>query len=518
MPQPSIDLPRARRHRLEILRSVVSESVAAYLKYVWPVIDPTRALLPSVALDGMCAAGQAVAEGRIKRLAVSTCPGTSKSIFWGIAYPSWLFLRYGGRPRIMVGSYSWDFATRDSRRCRDLVVSPQYEELTANAWDLRPDANRDDDWWTTSGGRRMIVSVGGKALGERCTFQLIDDALSGADIHSKTAKTEATRWVNEVLPSRMEDPDNDPRIMIGQRLAVDDPIAEAVRQGWKYLYLPAVLGEDEEPCTLYDDAGELVWKDERKPGEPIVSLLGPEALARLRLELGSTAFTAQYLQKPADDSASIIRRTWWRFYRTGGRILPKSGAWVADGEGRDDLPRPAGCDEETPTIDKPDHFDRTTMAVDLTFGSITGDYADIKVWSALGPDRFLVGHWRKRTGFEESLAAIEELDGVFPGCKKLIEKAANGAATIEMARKRIPGIIAQMPIGKKPQRLSAIAPTVEAGNAYLPLGASWLPDFIEELAGATKHDDQCDTTSYAIIDLNVAPVDTPSVGGFLIGG
>src|SRR5439155_6253761 len=53
------------------------------------------------------------------------------------------------------------------------------------------------------------------------------------------------------------------------------------------------------------------------------------------------------------------------------------------------------------------------------------------------------------------------------------------------------------------QRLGAVAPTIESGCCYLPLGAPWLDDFIEEMSGATKHDDQMDTTAYALIDLNV---------------
>jgi len=349
----------------------------------------------------------------------------------------------------------------------------------------------------------MIVSVGGKALGERCTFQLVDDALSGADIHSATAKKEAIRWINEVLPSRLEDPDRDPRIIVGQRLAVDDPIAEAIRQGWKYLYLPAVLGEDEPPCELYDDAGALVWRDERKPGEPIVSLLGTEALARLRLELGSTAFTAQYLQKPADDSASMIKRGWWRFYRPDH----------VHGEAA----RPAGCDEVSEAVDLPETLDRKVIACDLTFGSLTGDYNAVVCWGARGGSRYLLEQWRQRGGFEDAIVAIKAMAARHPGAKVIIEKAANGPAVIETLRKAIPGVVAVKAIGKKLARLGSIAPTVESGACYLPLGAPWLPDFVEELAGATAHDDAADATAYALIDLHVGYDEDAPTGGYLGG-
>lgn len=34
----------------------------------------------------------------------------------------------------------------------------------------------------------------------------------------------------------------------------------------------------------------------------------------------------------------------------------------------------------------------------------------------------------------------------------------------------------------------------------VPLGAPWLGDFVEELAGATKHDDAQDACSYGLFD------------------
>jgi predicted phage terminase large subunit-like protein len=468
----------------DLERALCRASFVDFVRGAWPLLEPTRALLPSVALDAVCAALQAVAEGRVKRLAIATCPGTSKSLIGVVAFPAWLLLRTNGAARIMCGSYSWDFASRDSRRCRDLVTSPWFRSLVDGAWGLRDDAQKRDDYWTTRGGRRLIVSVGGKALGERCTFQLVDDALSGADVHSPSAKKEATRWLAEVLPSRLEDPENDPRVIIGQRLAVDDPIAAALDRGWSLLSLPAALAEGDARCELLDDSGALVWRDEREIGEPLVSLLSVEALDKLKAELGSSAFAAQYMQRPADDGSAVIKRSWWRFYRTAD--VPENA------------PRPAGCDVETPAIELPDELGAKVITADLTFGSAKGDYAVVQCWASRGGSRFLLEQWRKRAGFEESLEAIKAMHERHPHARIMVEKAANGAAVIEQLQKAIPNVLALKPLGSKEMRLGAIAPAVESGSCYLPLGWPSLADFVEELAGATKHDDAMDACAYAI--------------------
>lgn len=473
-----LDEYRAHRYR---------ESFLEFMTAAWSTIEPTRALLPSIALIAICAALQAVAEGRIKRLAIACPPGVSKSLAGAVGFPAWLLLRTLGTARIMVGSYSWSFAERDSRRCRDLIGSDWYQTLVAGTWSVRDDADTRSDYSTTSGGRRLIASVGGKALGERATFQIVDDALSGADVHSRAAKDEASRWLTEVLPSRLEDPNNDPCVIIGQRLCIDDPIATALALGRKLLNLPAMLVEGDVPCVLLDDHGVEVWRDTRKIGEPLVALLGPEALARLKLELGSTPFAAQYGQRPADDGAAVIKRAWWRFHRAP--------------HVEDRAPRPAGCDETTFSVETPESFDRVVITADLTFGSTTGDFAVAQAWGAKGGARYLLEQWRERAGFEASRAAIAKMAARYPGAKIVIEKAANGAAVIETLSAVVPGVVAVKPIGNKEQRLSAAAPAVESGSCYLPLGAAWLGEFVEELAGATKHDDSMDSAAYAIREL-----------------
>ncbi len=474
-------LDLARCHRA-LIAERCRRDFAFYLRTMWPVIEPTRALLPSVAIDALTAALGAVGAGRIRRLAIGCPPGVSKSIVSAIAWPTWLLLRTGGRARVMTGSYSHDLAARDARRSRDVVTSPLYTELTRGAWFVRDDANRAGDWWTTTSGRRLTTSTGSKATGERSGFQILDDVLSGADIHSEAARKEARRWLSEVMPSRLEDSENDPRVLIGQRLHVEDPIGLAIDQGWKYLCLPAVLAEGDEPCVLVDDAGVEVWRDPRAPGEPLVSLLGHDALARLKVELGSTAYSAQYMQRCADDTDAVIRRTWWRWYGSGAR--------------------PAGC-SDAPSVELP-AISRVALGVDLTFGSATGDYATIAAWGAHGSGRYFLDGWRERAGFERQLEMIQRFAARWPGCRIVLEKAANGAAALETLRRVIPGIVAEVPRHSKAARLSLIAPTVESGCAYLPAGHPLSEVLVEEatLSGSTKHDDMADASAYAILALN----------------
>lgn len=511
-----------RRHRRAIEASLCVDSLAFFFERAWPVVEPTRALLRSVATDAFCAAGQAVGDGRLQRLGVETCPGTGKSLFWAVIFPAWLLLRSHGRARVMAGSYAHNFAERDGTRCRDLVQSEWFRsmvEALGTAWQIREDVNKKGDWWTTTTGRRIITSVGGATVGHRCTTQIVDDPLSEADVFSTTNKAESTRWCFEVMPSRLEDQRVDSRVVVMQRLVIDDPLGEARKRGWPILSLPAVLGMwgvPDEGCVLLDDAGAEVWRDPRAPGEPIVELLDLPTLEKLRHELGSAVFAAKYLQRPGDDSSALFKRHYWNWYAPPGVSLTAQ--------------RPAGADTKRAARPMPAHFDRVVITADLIFGAEDGDYAAVAAWGAVGPDRYLLRQRRgKSAGLEVSEDWLKDLAGDYRGAALCIEKAALGWAALERLRKVLPAVKALKPRGKKKQRHAAAVPTVEAGNAWIPLGAVFeevAPDgtvtlvdatgFIEEHAGATKNDDMADTTSYAIVELNGGHSVQESVAGHAI--
>ncbi|MCX5748251.1 MAG: hypothetical protein NT062_37845, partial [Proteobacteria bacterium] len=181
-------------------------------------------------------------------------------------------------------------------------------------------------------------------------------------------------------------------------------------------------------------------------------------------------------------------------------------------------PRPSGCDTTIEAVATPKRCARVVIAVDLTFGSMKGDYAVAQAWGAVGPARYLLAQWRQRAGLLASVAAIKAMAADFPGCKIIVERAANGAGAIEeLAAAGLPNVIAVKPLGSKAERIGMVSATIEAGNAILPLGVSWLADFVEELAGATKHDDAMDCAAYAIHELNARARTAGNPHGGMLG-
>jgi predicted phage terminase large subunit-like protein len=451
-------------------------------------MEPTRPLLPSVALDAICAVLEEAARAG-GRWAISTPPGTSKSLLAAVAWPAWLMLRSGGQARIMAASYAWDLAAKDSVRCRALITSDWYRGLVDGEWALRDDAARRDDFWTTSSGRRLVASVGGKTTGERIRVQILDDVLSATDAMSDAARAEAARWVTEVLPSRLEDPERDTRVIIGQRLHTADPIGVVLEQGgWRHLVLPALLDEGAPRCELRRDDGSLIWRDERAPGEPLVSLLSPSALARLKVELGSAAFSAQYLQSPVDLEGGMLRPAWFRFWKPDGV--------AADGAAR----RPAGC-SDAPARALPKNL-RLVGAVDCSFkGESTSDYVVMQVWGFDGADAYLLDMTRRKLDFPSTLAELRRMAARWPDCRRwLVEDKANGSAVIATLQREIQGVVPVNPDGGKEARAAAISGVVEAGNVHLPEGAPWVADLVEECAAFPRgrHDDMVDAMAYAL--------------------
>jgi predicted phage terminase large subunit-like protein len=486
-----------------ILYQRCTQSFRRFVEEFWDVVNPGRKLQRSYAIEIMADALQATVDGGPKQLLVACPPGVSKSILCAVLFPAWILLRTDGKARIMVGSYSWDFAERDSTKCRDLILSEKFQLMLEGRWTIRPDRSAVSDWWTTSGGRRLITSVEGKSTGERVDYQIVDDPLSAGQVTSDAARKEASRWVNEVLPSRLDDVDEDQRcvrVIVHQRLAVDDPIgvilaADPDQVEWAYCKLPALLREGDKPTECVDPVtGRTWWRDTRKIGEPLFAGLSAKKIARLSHPsvMGPTAVAIQYFQNPVDEAAATIRRAWWRWY-----LRPNLPPGVR--------PPHAATDESSPSAPMPERFEKIVVAADLTFGSKkkAADHNAIQAWGRFGAGRYLLRTYHKKAGLLECVRELKSFARQFVGVKILIEQAANGGGAGEtLVAQGVPGVILVPAIGSKKDRIGLVSATIESGCAFLPQGDPRMKVFIEELAGATGHDDLQDACAYAIHELN----------------
>jgi predicted phage terminase large subunit-like protein len=477
-----IDLDALDDDERALRRSILIDSFDDFVARYWHLVAP-RAYEPNVATTAMIAALQAVADGRIRRLVIEIGPGLAKSTLLSL-YAAWRYARDSAH-RAIHASYAYEIAANNSRRARRVVESPDFRALFEVA--LSDDDNTVAHWSTTRHGRYVAAGVGGALTGHRAAELIVDDPINAIDALSKAARDTTASWFNESATTRVDG--DGPIIVVGQRLGVDDLIGRLKSAGgWTALTLP-VEYDDRRRCVLVDDHGVEVWRDPRDTDGELLAptVLGRDKLERLRAQIGSIAFASQYLQNPSTDDAATIRRSWWRFYRVPGTA---TGAR-----------RPAGTDD-APAVPLPDRFERIVITADLTFGSAKGDYCAIQAWGSLGGGRYLLRAFRKRCGFEEQVATIKSFAREYPRAKIVVEKAANGAAAIETLRKAIPNVTPSIPRESKEARLAGVAPIVEGGTVYLPdTGAKWIVEFVEELAGATKHDDAADACAYALLTL-----------------
>ena len=197
-----------------------------------------------------------------------------------------------------------------------------------------------------------------------------------------------------------------------------------------------------------------------------------EEILQLKTEVGSRAFTAMFLQNPAPDEGSIIKRGWWKYYR-----------------------------------ELPAKFDEIIQSWDCAFKDLTvSDFVCGQVWGRVGANKYLIDQVLDKIDIVGTLQAIRGITAKYPKAwTKLIEDKANGPAVIQMLKNEISGLIAVNPMGGKVSRAQAVSPDIEAGNVYLPSPsiAPWVHDFVEECAVFPngKNDDQVDAMTQAIMRL-----------------
>lgn len=289
-------------------------SLAPFIREAFNIVNPGTDFLPNWHIDLIAEYLEAVTRGDIRRLIINIPPRSLKSTCVSVAWPAWLL---GNNPtrRIICASYAQNLSNKLSFDCRHLMHSEAYTTMFPLT-NISKKQNQKRKFLTSELGFRIATSVGGTITGEGGNFLILDDPHNAIDANSKIKRQHTINWFQQSFASRLDNKKNGRIVIVMQRLHVEDLTGFLLREqakNWTLLNIPAISQED----TVYKVGA-------REYSFPKGALLhenreGEEELKMAKIELGSYAFAAQYLQTPFMSENAMIKKSWLKYYDT---IMP----------------------------------------------------------------------------------------------------------------------------------------------------------------------------------------------------
>lgn len=272
-------------------RSDAAKDFLSYVKYIWPQFIPGRHHTI------MAEAFDRVISGDLKRLIINMPPRHTKSEFASKYLPSYFIGKYPGKYLIQT-SHTLDLAADFGRQVRNLVDTTEYRELFPDVV-LSQDSKAAGRWHTKQGGRYFAAGVGGAIAGRGADLLIIDDPHSEKDSfgQGKDAFEHVHNWYV-----------TGPR----QRLQPDAAVI-IVMTRWHQRDLTGAVLRDSVQKQGSDDWEVIEFPAILPSGNPLWPEYWPlELLEKLKAELPTARWAAQYMQNPVSEGSAIVKREWWR--------------------------------------------------------------------------------------------------------------------------------------------------------------------------------------------------------------
>ncbi len=446
-----------------ILAAAIRTDFLTFLRKVFAEICPGEPFLMNWHIDTICHEIELAIAGPDHRLIINMPPRSLKSIIVSVALPAWL-LGHDPAMRIICVSYTDDLARKFARDFNRVVAAAWYRKVFP-ATAAKPGKISESEFVTGKNGFRLATSIGGTLTGRGGHVIIIDDPMKANDAESETERNRTNSWFNNTASSRLDNQATGIIIVAMQRLHQNDLTGHLLSSpGFRQLSLPAIAFEE----TVYALGNGRLHT--RKPGDFLHPERNPPAIVeRLRAEIGSRDFAAQYQQDPVPAEGALFRLSWLRYVE---RQTDATG------------------------------FERIVQSWDIASKvGAANDYSVGTTWGISGQTATLLDVQRVQMEIPDLLRLIEMTATIWrPQCV-LIEDANTGSAVIQLLRKYTQlSIIDIRPKMDKFVRASQATAAFESGRILVPRDAPWLAEFLSELLGFpnTRHDDQVDSTTQFI--------------------
>lgn len=407
-----------------------------------------------------------VEAGHLRRVMIFMPPGSAKSTYGTVTFPTWFMGRKRGR-HVITTSYGTDLARKFGRKCRQIARSPQYREVFGCG--LVSDNKAADDWALDSGSSFMAAGIDAGITGNRADGIVIDDPLKGRqDADSETIRNRIWEEYKASVRTRLKP--GGFILIIQTRWHEDDIAGRILPKDWdgESGLVKAQDGEEwyvlclQAQCERLDDPlgreiGEWLWTD----------WFTPDHWEQERRTQGSRNWAALYQQKPAPDDGGMWKLSWFGRYGTA-----PADHWMIV--------------QSWDTANKPAEINDPSVCT---------------TWLLTDRGHYLIHVLCERMDYPTLRKNAKAHAEKWKPHALLIEDKASGQQLIQDLRNEttLP-VIAIEPEGDKVTRASVVSPMIEARLVHLPNEADWLLDYEMEVGRfpLSKHKDQVDSTSQAL--------------------
>ena len=282
-----------------------------------------------------------VALGQIRRLMVFMPPGSAKSTYTSVVFPTW-YMGWKPESRLILASYASDIARKQGRRARQIVRSDRFRPIFGAT--ISDDTSAADNWALSNGSEFMAGGILSGITGNRAHGIIADDLIAGreqADSETIRKKTREayeddlrTRLVPggwEVLMQTRWHPKDLPGTILPADWAGESgPIKCRDGNVWHVLCLPAIAERKDDP--LGRQIGERLWPE----------WFTADHFASFQRQ--PRTWTALFQQRPTDPEGGYFRRDWFKVIDADRvpRIIEDVRAWdlaaTLEGENGNDDP------------------------------------------------------------------------------------------------------------------------------------------------------------------------------------
>lgn len=316
---PSLEAIRAEKHRraLEAERRRLIEDrdairdrcrrLSGFVREAWHVIEPTAALVWNWHLDALCDHLEAITDGRLfpPRLLANVPPGSSKSLIVSVLWQAW---EWGPRGlpsnRFLATAFNEGPVKRDTRKCRDLMLSEWYRSL----WpDVTLTRTGETSFANSRTGTREGIAFG-SLTSQRGDRLIIDDPHSTETAESDAERSRTVRQFQEGALNRLNDQAKSAIVVIMQRLHEQDVSGAILKagMGFTHLCLPMEF-EPERRCRT-----PIGFEDPRTyDGELLDPVRFPREVVERDFKPYAYAWAGQYQQRPVPREGGLFKRHWF---------------------------------------------------------------------------------------------------------------------------------------------------------------------------------------------------------------